>query len=90
MNDWNQLQWKTVDHFKKKLFLNLCEGWNLAKMMKKVLNVSSLKSQQLMIGVRSLSICTLFLDTHSSKILNLKKEIEKKDSVFVKIDVVWQ
>ena len=40
-----------------------------------------------MIDVRSLNVCTLFLDMCSLKILNLKKKIKKKDLIFVKIDV---
>ena len=40
-----------------------------------------------MIDVRSLNVCALFLDMHSSEVLNLKKEIKKKNLIFVKIDV---
>ena len=59
-------------------------------MMKKALNVSFLKSQQLMINVRFLNVHVLFLNMHSLKILNSKKEIEKKNSIFVKINVIQQ
>ena len=55
-------------------------------MMKKALNVSFLKSQQSIIGVRSLNVCVLFLDMCSLKISDLKKEIEEKDLIFVKIN----
>ena len=55
-------------------------------MIKKVLNVSSLKSQQSMIDVKSFNICAFSFNTCSSKILNLKKKIEEKNSVFMKID----
>ena len=55
-------------------------------MIKKTLNVSLSKSQQLMINVRSLNVHALFLDTCSLKILNLKKKIKKKDLIFMKID----
>ena len=58
--------------------------------MKKILNVSSLKSQQSMIDVRFLNVCALFLDTHSSEISNLKKEIKKENLIFVKINVTQQ
>ena len=57
-------------------------------MMKKVLNVNSLKSQQSMIGVRSLSVCALFFNTHLSEISDLKKKIKEKDLIFVKINVI--
>ena len=57
-------------------------------MMKKFLNVSSLKSQQLTVNVRFLNVCILFLDTCSLKVSNLKKEIEKKDLIFIKINAV--
>ena len=57
-------------------------------MMKKALNVSFSKSQQLTVNVRSLNVHALFLDTHSLKISNLKKEIKEKNSVFVKINVI--
>ena len=59
-------------------------------MIKKILNVNFLKSQQSMIDVKSLNVHAFFLDTHSSEILDLKKEIKRKDSVFVKINAVWQ
>ena len=55
--------------------------------MKKVLNVSFSKLQQSMINVKFLNICVLFLNTHSSEILNLKKEIKKENLIFMKIDV---
>ena len=56
--------------------------------MKKILNMSFLKFQQLTVNVRSLNVHVFSFDTHSLKISNLKKEIEKKDSVFVKINVI--
>ena len=56
--------------------------------MKKILNMSLLKSQQLTVDVRSLNVYVLFLNTHSPEILNLKKEIKKKNLIFVKIDAV--
>ena len=43
-----------------------------------------------MIDVKSFNIYVLSLDTHSLKILNLKKEIKKKNLVFMKIDAVQQ
>ena len=57
-------------------------------MMKKALNVSSLKFQQLTVNVKSFNVCVLFFDMHSSEILNLKKEIKKKNLIFVKINAV--
>ena len=63
---------------------------NLAKIMKKVLNVSFLKSQQSIINVRSLNVHALFFNTCSLKISDLKKEIEEKDLIFVKINVIQQ
>ena len=57
-------------------------------MMKKTLNMNSLKSQQSTVGVRSFNVCVLFLNMCSSEILNLKKEIEKKDLIFVKVNAV--
>ena len=56
--------------------------------MKKILNVNFLKSQQLTIDVRSLNIHVLFFNMCSSEILNLKKKFKKKNSVFVKINVI--
>ena len=56
--------------------------------MKKILNVNSLKSQQLMIDVRFFNVHAFSLDMCSLKILNLKKEIEKKNLIFVKINAV--
>ena len=55
--------------------------------MKKVLNVSFSKSQQSTVNVRFLSVCALFLDTHSLEVSDLKKKIKKKDLIFVKINV---
>ena len=75
---------------KKKLFFNLHEKQNLIKMMKKVLNVNSLKSQQSTIDVRFFNVHAFFLDTHSSEISDLKKEIKKKNLIFVKINVTQQ
>ena len=68
----------------------MCEKQSLAEMIKKVLNVNLLKSQQSMINVKSLNIHALFLDTCSLKISNSKKKIKKKDLIFVKIDVIQQ
>ena len=59
-------------------------------MIKKVLNVNSLKFQQSTIDVKSFNVCALFLDMHSLKILNLKKKIKEKNLIFVKIDAVQQ
>ena len=56
--------------------------------MKKILNVSFLKFQQSMIDVRFFNVHVLSLDMHSLKILNLKKEIEKKNLIFMKINAV--
>ena len=58
--------------------------------MKKILNMSFLKFQQLTINVKSFNICVLFLNTHSLKILNLKKKIKEKNLIFVKINVTQQ
>ena len=58
--------------------------------MKKILNMSFSKLQQLTVDVKFLNVCALSLDMHSLKILNLKKEIKKKDLVFVKINVIQQ
>ena len=58
--------------------------------MKKVLNVNFLKSQQSTVDVKSLNVHALSLDMHSSEILNLKKEIKKKNLIFVKVDAIWQ
>ena len=74
MNDQNQLQWKTVNHFEKELFLNLCERQNLTKTVKKALNVNFSKSQQSTVNVRSFNVHALSLDTHSLEISNLKKK----------------
>ena len=57
-------------------------------MIKKVLNVSFLKFQQSTIDVRSFNVCTFFFNTHLSEISNLKKKIEKKNSIFMKINVI--
>ena len=56
--------------------------------MKKALNVDFLKSQQSMINVRSLNVHALFFNMYSSEILNLEKEIKKKDLIFVKINAI--
>ena len=56
--------------------------------MKKILNVSFSKSQQSIINVRSFNVHVLFLDMCSLKILNLEKEIKKKNSIFVKVNAV--
>ena len=66
----------------------MCEEQSLAKIIKKVLNVSFLKLQQSTVNVKSLNVCALSLDTHSLKISNLKKEIKKKDLIFMKINAV--
>ena len=58
--------------------------------MKKILNVSFLKSQQLIINIRFLNVHALFLNTCSSEILNLKKEIKKKNLIFMKINATQQ
>ena len=58
--------------------------------MKKALNVNSLKSQQSIINVRFFNVHVLFFDMCSSKISDLKKEIEEKDLIFVKINAVQQ
>ena len=58
--------------------------------MKKVLNVNFLKSQQSMIDVKFFNVHTLFLNTHSLEILNLKKKIKKKNLIFVKVDAAQQ
>ena len=58
--------------------------------MKKILNMSFLKSQQLTINVRSFNVCAFFFNTCSLKVLDLKKEIEKKNLIFMKINAVWQ
>ena len=58
--------------------------------MKKALNVNSLKSQQLTVNVRSLNVHALFLDTHSLKVSDSKKEIEEKDLIFVKVNAAQQ
>ena len=55
-------------------------------MIKKTLNVNSLKSQQLMINVRSFNVYVLFLDMCSLKISNLKEKIKKKNLIFVKVN----
>ena len=39
-----------------------------------------------MIDIRFFNVCALFLNMCSLKILNLKKEIEEKNSVFIKIN----
>ena len=57
-------------------------------MIKKILNVNSLKLQQSMIDVRFLNVCVFFLDMCSSEISDLKKEIEKKNLIFIKVDVI--
>ena len=57
-------------------------------MVKKILNVSFLKSQQSIINVRSLNVYALFFNMCSLKILNLKKKIEEKDLIFMKINVI--
>ena len=57
-------------------------------MMKKVLNVNFSKSQQSTVGVRSLNVCVLSFNTHSSEISDLKKEIEEKDLIFMKVNAV--
>ena len=56
--------------------------------MKKALNVSFLKSQQSTINVRSFNVCVLFLNMHSLKVSDSKKEIEKEDLIFVKVNVI--
>ena len=43
-----------------------------------------------MINVKFLNICVLFLDMCLLEILNLKKKIKKKNSVFMKINAVQQ
>ena len=50
--------------------------------MKKVLNVSFLKFQQLIINVKSFNVYAFFFNTHSLKILNLKKKIKKKFNIY--------
>ena len=47
-------------------------------MIKKALNISFLKSQQLMINIKFFNVYVLFLDIYSLKILNLKKKFKKK------------
>ena len=54
--------------------------------MKKILNINLLKFQQSTVDVRSLNVHALFLDTHSSEISDLKKEIKKKNLIFIKIN----
>ena len=56
--------------------------------MKKALNMSFLKLQQSMINVKFLNVCAFFLDTCSSKISNSEKKIEKKDLIFMKINII--
>ena len=56
--------------------------------MKKVLNVNSLKSQQSMIDIRFLNVYVFSFNMCSLKILNSKKEIEKKNLIFVKVNVI--
>ena len=56
--------------------------------MKKTLNINLLKSQQSTVDERSLNVHALFLDTCSSEISDLKKEIEEKNSIFMKINVI--
>ena len=41
-----------------------------------------------MIDVKFLNVYAFFLNTHLLKILNLKKEIKEKNSVFMKINAV--
>ena len=59
-------------------------------MIKKTLNVNFLKSQQSMINVRSFNVHVFFFNMHSSEISDLKKEIEKKNLIFIKINVIQQ
>ena len=58
--------------------------------MKKALNVSFLKLQQSTVSVKFLSVHALFFNTHSSKVSDSKKEIKKKNLIFVKVDVTQQ
>ena len=55
-------------------------------MMKKVLNVSFLKFQQLIINVKFFNVHALFFNMCSSEISNLKKKIKKENLIFVKIN----
>ena len=57
-------------------------------MMKKALNMSSLKSQQSTVNVRFLNVYAFFLNICSSEILDLKKKIKKKNLIFIKINVI--
>ena len=59
-------------------------------MMKEILNVSFLKSQQSTVDVKFFNVHALFLNMCSSEILNLKKEIKKKNLIFMKINATWQ
>ena len=68
----------------------MCERQNLVKIMKKALNISFLKFQQSTINVKSLNVHALFLNMCSLKILNSEKKIKKKNSVFMKINVIQQ
>ena len=50
--------------------------------MKKVLNVSFLKSQQSMKSVKIFNVHVLFFNICLSEILNLKKKLKKKFNVY--------
>ena len=41
-----------------------------------------------MINVKFFNICVFFLDMYSLKILDLKKKIEEKNLMFMKINVI--
>ena len=57
-------------------------------MMKKILNVNFLKSQQLIINVKFFNIYVLFFNMCSLKILNLKKKNKKNNLMFMKINTI--
>ena len=57
-------------------------------MMKKALNISFLKFQQSTVNVRFFNVYVLSFNTCSSEILNLKKKIEEKNLIFMKINAV--
>ena len=67
------------------MFLNLHEEKSLIKTIKKALNVNS---SQLMIDVKSFNVQIIFLNTQFFDISDLKNEIEKKNTVFINMNVI--